>query len=800
VSSPASAGVAAPGQRTLRVDLPIVLPGVDHAGDACIQRVMDRLAGQRGILDAHVVGGDEDRDPALPAAGVEAELCLHYDPDDIDLETVERLVEDAGAAVEDRFGHERLRVGAMDCADCVTSIEHVVARHPGVLDVSVNYAAERMHVEWDSNETDLAAIVDRVEAMGYPISTGDEHHDPGNRRLMATIAAAGLLAVGFALETLVGVPEPVAVAFYAAAYVGAGWDATRHAVGALRAGSLDIDVLMVAAALGAASLGLWAEGALLLVLFSLGHALEHRALDRARSAIAELGRLTPETARRVSDEGTEEIAIETVQVGDRVLVRPGDRIPVDGTIVEGTSAVDEATLTGEHQPARKTPGEAVYAGTVNGDERLIVEATSAGEDTTLAHVADLVERAQRRKAGLQRVSERVERWLTPTVLVLVALLALVPPLTALAWPGAPSWLALPWRTAITRSIAVLVASAPCALAISTPAAVFSALAGSAHEGILVKGGDHLETLGHLEAVAFDKTGTLTAGRFTLTDIHARTSEDELLRTAASLEHDIAHPIAKAIVAAAQERQLSLAPVDELASDPGRGVAGTLEGAAVRVGNREHVGSIPDEVAERARELEAAGRSLVFVETDGEIDGVLGLADRARPEAPDVLARIREAGVEHTAMLTGDNETAAQAVAQATGIDEVHAELSPEDKIDRVRAMAGEHEHVAFVGDGVNDAPAMAQAHLAVAMGARGSDVALETADVALLGDSLEPLPGALGLGKRTRSIIHQNLAISLGVIALLVPLAALGLAGIAPAIVVHEGSTLLVVANGLRLL
>ncbi len=840
-----SRGDARRAERTLRVDLPIVLPGIAHAGDACVQRVMDRMAGQRGVLDAHIVGGDVEHDPALPSTGTEAELCLHYDPHEVDLDALERLVEDAGAAVDERYGHQRVRVHGMGCADCVTSIEHVVARHPGVLDVSVNYAAERMHVEWDGQQTDLDAIVDRVEAMGYPIDVEAEHahdHGHGRLRLASSLAGAILLVVGFLGEMLLGFPHWAAIAFYAGAYVGAGWDAAQHAWGALRGRALDIDVLMVAAALGAAGLGLWAEGALLLVLFSLGHALEHRALDKARSAIAELGRLAPETAHRVTgehpDQTSQEVPVEEIQIGDLVHVRPGERIPIDGEIQEGTSAVDEATLTGEHRPVRKAPGEEVFAGTLNGDDRLLVEATSAGHDTTLAHVAELVDRAQTRKAGMQRASERFERWLTPTVLVLVALVMGLPPLVTALWPAAPGWLALPWRTALTRGIAVLVASAPCALAISTPAAVLSALSNSAHAGVLVKGGDHLETMGDLEAIAFDKTGTLTEGRFTVSDIQpvsqlaehipgpasehdeppasppegeqaphrrARLEDgDRLLALAASLEHDVAHPIARAIVAEANERDLELSAVAELSRDPGRGVVGQLEGAQIRVGSLAHVEpvleAIPAAVRQRAQALQAEGKTVVFLTREDRIEGLIALADRARPEAARVVAALEAAGVERTLMLTGDNETAARAIAEEVGIEEVHANLRPEDKAERVREMAQTNEPVALVGDGVNDAPAMAQAHLGIAMGARGSDVALETADVALLGEGLQALPGALELGSRTQRVIYQNLAISLLVIAALVPLATLGLAGIAPAIVAHEGSTLLVVANGLRLL
>lgn len=795
---------AIPGgqERTHRVDLPIVLPGVDHAGDACIRRVRERLSGQRGVLDAHVVGGSPDRDPAVPRSDVEAELCLHYDPDEVDLETVQRLVEDAGAEVSDRYGHARLVVEGMDCTDCSTSIERVVARQEGVLDVSVSYPAERMHVEWDGNVTDLDAVVRRVEAMGYEARLDGGTDEHGSRwPLFSSLLAAVLLAGGFVGETFLGLSHLPTVGLYVGAYVGAGWQAARHALGALREGELDIDVLMVAAALGAAGLGLWAEGALLLVLFSLGHALEHRAMDEARLAIAELGRLTPETARVLEEDETQEVAIDEVRIGDRILVRPGERIPVDGDVVEGVSTVDESALTGEPQPVRKQTGHEVYAGTVNGDDRLLVEATRAGEDTTLAHVADLVERAQTRKAGTQRASERFERGLTPAVLVLVALVSIAPPLATSLWNGTPSWLAWSWTTSLTRGIAVLVAAAPCALAISTPAAVLSALASSARQGVLVKGGDHLETLGDLDAVAFDKTGTLTAGRLTVTDIEAGQGDpDAVLRLAACLEHDVTHPIATAIVQEAEDRGLAIEHASELTRDPGRGVAGILAGQRVRVGSQAYVGPVPERWLGRARKLEADGRTVVFVERSGELEGLVALADVPRPEARDVVREIRELGVASTVMLTGDNETAARVVASGVGIDEVHANLTPEEKTDRVRELARRYEHVALVGDGVNDAPAMAAAHLGIAMGARGSEAALETADVALLGDSLEALPGALKLGERTRRVVYQNLAVSLAVIVCLVPLAVVGLAGIGPAIVAHEGSTLLVVANGLRLL
>ena len=773
------------GQPHIRLEIPVILTDCDD--DHCVEDLLARLDGLRGITEAHV-----DR------SGAETCLCLHYDPNQVALAQVERLARDAGAAVHERFRHESLRIPDMDCGDCAQSIEHVLRRADGVVSVSVSYAAERMRVEYDSHVIGREEIVRQVTSMGYSIQPETEEAKSWFRQhdeLFRSLASGACLAAAWTIERTSG-GLAFALPLYLLALAAGGYDIARHGLKALARGSFTIDLLMTFAAVGAAALGQWAEGALLLFLFSLGHALEEEAMDHARDAIHSLGRLTPRSARIRRDGAEIEMPIEKIERGDIALVRAGERVPVDGCILDGVSSLDTSALTGESLPVACQPGDDVLAGAVNGEGLLVVEARKLASESTLARVVELVTEAQTQKSPTQLFVERFASFFVPATLITVALMIFAPPLAG--------W--LPWREAFLRAMSVLVGASPCALAIATPAAVLSAIAAAARRGILVKGGLHLENLGNVRTIAFDKTGTLTRGRPEVVglDTVGEADEDELLRTAAAAEDLSTHPLAAAVTAAARGRGLEWPKAQDVQNLVGKGVRASIAENRVEVGSvalfEETGRALPETLREQVLAAETAGRTSMLVCRDDVFLGAIHLADTERAEAGRILGALRETGITHQVLLTGDNERVGQALAERLSLDEARCGLLPEDKQQAVQSLLAARGPTAMVGDGVNDAPALATATVGIAMGAAGTDVALETADVALMADDLEALPRAIAIGRRTSRIVRQNLAVALGVVAMLVPLAILGEVGIGWAILFHEGSTLAVVANALRLL
>ena len=836
------------GEQTLQLNIPVILPGVSDETDGCVARLQERVQSQTGVSQAHVERG---------ASG--ALLCLHYDPNLVPLDKLERLVRDEGAAIVARFKHETMAVAGMDCGSCAAGIEHVVRKQPGVLGVNVNYPTGKMKVEYDSQATSREAIVKAVAKLGYrvpsarsialpvavPVSTPPhaghdlddaEHEDHGgheghghaapkaasapkhdedasgsheghdhapgggwwarNMELALSILSGALLLIGYVGESYFGLPSGVALALYAGAYMAGGFNLARHAVPTVLSGRFDVEFLMLAGAIGAAFLGEWAEGAFLLFLFSLGHALEHSAMERARDAINALGKLTPKTAR-VRRGGTEiEVPVEGLQIGDVAIIRPGDRVAVDGQVLVGRSTLDQSPITGESVPVEKEPGANVFAGSINGDGALEVEVKKLAGDTTMARVVQMVEEAQSQKSPTQTFAENFERVFVPCILALVVLAAIVPPLAG--------WLS--WQDALKRAISTLVAASPCALALATPAAVLAGIGQAARNGVLIKGGVHLENLGSLNAIALDKTGTLTRGRPEVSDIVPAEgiTETELLRLAASVETRSNHPLAQAVVRGAQADKLELLPTGELKNLQGRGVESEVGGEIVRIGNarmfEEAQIVLPPALAKQVQVLGESGKPTMIVARGTQVLGVLALADTLREETPAALKTLRELGVANLIMLTGDNARVAATIARSAGVTDVRADLLPENKVTAIKELMQRHGAVAMVGDGVNDAPALANSTVGIAMGAGGTDVALETADVALMGDDQGKLPFVVALSRQSRAIIRQNLWISLGVIAILVPSTLFGFARLGVAVIFHEGSTLLVVANALRLL
>lgn len=634
-----------------------------------------------------------------------------------------------------------------------------------------------------------------------------------NTEVIFALASGAALALGFGLEKLApGVPAWLPLALYVVAYGFGGFFTVREAFENLRYKRFEIDTLMLVAAAGAAALGAWAEGALLLFLFSIGHALEHYAMGRAKRAIEALADLAPRTAHVRRGDQVVEVPVEAVEVGDTVVVRPNERLPADGFVVVGATSINQAPVTGESMPVDKQPvpdaatararpaqvgpASIVFAGTINGAGAIEIETTRKSTDTTLAKVVRMVSEAETQKSPTQRFTDRFERIFVPVVLGLAFILLF-------AWVVVDE----PFRDSFYRAMAVLVAASPCALAIATPSAVLSGVARAARAGVLIKGGAPLENLGSINAIAFDKTGTLTEGRPRITDIVpvGGVKEIDLLMTAVAVERLSDHPLAEAIARDGLERLKGAAPAaaSDLKSLTGKGVTARFEGAPIWIGKPEMFGV--DDVGPLSAEAEAAvarlrleGRTLMVVRR-GERDlGVIGLLDTPRAAARTSLDALRALGVSRMIMISGDHQKAAQAIAGQVGLTEAWGDLMPEDKVEAIKRLRAEGK-IAMVGDGVNDAPAMATATVGIAMGAAGSDVALETADVALMSDDLSQLPFAVGLSRRTRGIILQNLVVSLGVVAFLVPATIFGL-GIGPAVAMHEGSTLLVVFNALRLL
>ncbi len=617
-----------------------------------------------------------------------------------------------------------------------------------------------------------------------------------NQEILFSALAGILLIIGWVGGRFFQFPNSVSVAFYLAAYAFGGWEVARHALPGLLKRQFDTDLLMLIAALGAAFLGDFAEGAFLLFLFSLGHALEERALDRARAAVSALADLSPKTAMVRRDGQDKEVPVEELQVGETVIVRPGVRLPADGKILSGQSALDQAPITGESVPVDKAPGDSVFAGSINGQGALEVEVSKLARDNTLARVMRMVEEAEGQQSPTQQLTERFEHVFVPVVLMGTVLFIVIPPL-----------LGVPFEISFLRAMTILVAASPCALALGTPATVLAGIAQAARRGVLIKGGAHLENLGRLQAIAFDKTGTITHGKPEITDVvplNDAYDDKKLLALAATMESRSAHPLAQAVVNAAKAQGLTVQESGDVEAMNGRGLRGLVKGETVYLGNlkllEEQQITLSDSHRQAIEKLTASGKTIMALAVGKQIAGVIGLADTLRSDAASSMKALAHAGVAHTIMLTGDHEQVAQAIAQQVGLTDVQAELMPEDKVTAVRDLAARYGVVAMVGDGVNDAPALANATVGIAMGGAGTDVALETADVALMGDSLSALAFAVGLGRATRRIIKQNLAISLGVIGFLVIASILGLASMGFAVVVHEGSTIVVVLNALRLL
>jgi Cd2+/Zn2+-exporting ATPase len=712
-------------------------------------------------------------------------------------------------------------VPALDCPEEFSLIEKGLRRLDGVVDLLPDYLNRRLAVEYDSPKLDALSIAARIRQIGFEaevvsheavsLATGRQAPRASLRR--TTVAGATLLGLGFAARLLLSSPVPGDVLAVAATLT-AGLSVARAGWRAVRLRALDMNVLMTLAAGGAVATGDYFEAGTAMVLFGVSLWLESYSLTRARRAVRSLIELVPPQAHRYEGEATTDVDAADLKPGDRLLVKPGERVPVDGEVVQGTSSVNQAPITGESMPVDKRPGKPVYAGSVNGEGALVVRASRPAADSTLAHIARLVEEAQRGRSPTERFVDRFARQYTPAVIGLAVALVAVP-LAATAWhvSWAESHPPLEW---LHRALVLLVIACPCALVISTPVTIVCGLQAAARHGMLIKGGEFLERAGRIESLALDKTGTLTPGMAEVSQILPApgVTAEEVLRMAAALETGSEHPLALAIVAAAREHGVAWQPANDVSALRGFGLRGQIDGEPCFVGNwslfsqpplNDRKNSGPAEAVRLLGEplLAESRATIVFVGSPSRFLGALAIEDRARPEARQALDELRRLRIRPTVLLSGDRKAVVRQMAKDLGIRDFHADLLPQEKVDQIKVLMVTHPHTAMVGDGVNDAPALAASWLGIAFGSQASDTALETADVVILSSRLTLLPQLIRLGRRTRAILTQNITLALGIKGAVLLAAVAGpepLARLWLAVAADVGATLLVVANGMRLL
>lgn len=691
------------------------------------------------------------------------------------------------------------KIEGMDCREEVALLERRFENLRGLEAFTADLMGQRLHVKYDAAKLSASTIAAAVADAG--MRAWLEHEEPlaggpSGWRVHAFLLAAAGSAFGAALglKFFMGAGPISSVCFAASIAFGAPLTATK-AWRALRMRVLDINVLMLVAVAGAMALGEWSEAAAVVFLFAVAQALEARTIERARTAVRALMDLTPDDALVRDDAGERRVPVESLEPGAIIVIKPGEKVPLDGEVVRGVSAVNQAPVTGESLPADKLPGDEVFAGSINGRGALEIRVTRLRRDTTLARIIHLVEQAQAQRAPAQTLVERFARVYTPAVIALAAFLGLVPPLA----------LGGEWHTWVYRALVLLVVSCPCALVISTPVSIVAAIAGAARRGVLIKGGGHLERAGRVRCVAFDKTGTLTRGTPEVVDIISLdgTPSSTVVALAAAVEQRSEHPIAHAILRHAEASHVAVSAGHDVASMPGRGAEGYVDGNHVLLGNHrlfEERHLCQPSLRARLEEVSAQGRTPVLVARNGEAVGIIAIADRPRETGRDMIETLRRQGIECLVLLTGDSYGAAQAIAADVGVDEFQAELMPEEKVAALQELRRRFGSVAMVGDGVNDAPALAFADVGIAMGAAGSDAALETADVALMADELLKIPYALRLSRAALGNIKANLAISLVMKGAFVVAAVAGVATLWMAILADTGASVIVIANALRLL
>ena len=691
-----------------------------------------------------------------------------------------------------------LYVKGMDCEEEARLVRGALDGLRGVDHYEINLVAGKVRVSYDPSLLAAGDVVAAVERTGMEAGLEKEPEEGPKvwwmePRILTLSACAVLIATNLILEHIFGLSHAIARFIYGAAVVVGGYFPAKMGIMALRRLAPNIRTLMVAGAAGAIYLGLWEEAALLVFIYSLGDMLEAYAADRVRGAVRALMGLAPKEAQVKRDGKILTLPLDAIRVGDTIVIRPGERIALDGEVLSGSSSVDQSPITGESIPVKKGTGDEVFAGSINQRGSLEVRVTKPFEDTTLGRILHHVEEAGSRKSSYQRFGETFGRYYTPAMFLLAIGVMAGP---ALVFGG--------WRESFYRGLVVLVVSCSCGIALSIPVAVVAAVANAARHGVLIKGGAHIEAASGLKAMAFDKTGSLTMGRPVVTDIvpFGGRSKKDVLAVAASMESRSEHVLADAILAEAEKQGLTVEDVESFEIVPGMGARAVVRGRPYCIGNIAMCGAgvITEDARHSIERLEKEGKTLILLTDDGELAGLIAVRDEIRPEARKAVERLRELGITGIVMLTGDNETVASVIAGKAGIDEYMAGLLPEDKVSAVDSLKARYGNVAMVGDGVNDAPAMVASDLGIAMGAAGTDVAIETGDVVLMSDDLSRIPYVVALSRKAVRNIRENIAISLVIIAFLVPVALLGRIDLVPGLLVNEVGGLLVIMNGLRLL
>ncbi len=680
-----------------------------------------------------------------------------------------------------------LNIAGMDCASCAGKIEKVLKNIDGIRDVSVNFVAGKAKVSFNPKRVNLDKIKKGIESLGYKVKDAGGEMDKGHegRINIIRMAVVGvLILIGWSgiLTSLIRYD----IASIIAMVIG-GYPLVRKAFIDLKARAITADVFMTLGVVAAAIIGEFLSSAVIAFFMLIAEYLDKLTMDKARKALDELIKLSPKSARIVKDGREIEIAIEEIKKGDVVIVRPGERIPVDGRIVEGSSFVNQATITGESMPVEKRIGDEVYTATINDAGLLKIKAKHVGADTTLAKIIHLVEEAESAKAPVQKIADKFAAYFTPAILLIAGLTFLI-------------------SGNITYAIAVIVVACPCTVAVATPLAVVAGTGKAARKGIIIKGGIYLQALAKIDTVVMDKTGTITIGEPRITDIKAfaEHNEDEILTMAAAVERYSEHPLSKAIIKKAEERRLQIPEPSDFQIMPGRGVKARYNGMNVLMGSRELLKdgkvALTAEIEEYMKAREEEGKTALLIAHDSEVCGVIAVSDVVRKESIEAIKEIKDAGIKNIIMLTGDNWRTARAIAGQVGIDNVEAELMPEDKVTKIQELIASGKKVAMVGDGINDAPALARADIGIAMGAAGTDVAIEAADVALMRDDWGQIPEAIKIGRMTFGVIKQNLAIGILFNVVGVSLAATGILTPAMAAVAHVLPDVLVFANSARLI
>ena len=694
-------------------------------------------------------------------------------------------------------GRTVFKLEGLDCPDCAAKLEKKVSGLPGVAEARVNFGAARMTVRRSAR---IEAILNAVQEAGYSaeVEAGragkPQAEGYKNKKLLLTALSGALLGAGLILSFF-KVFDSAVIPLYLAAMLTGGFYTARSGFASLKSLSMDMNFLMTVAVVGAAAIGEWAEGAAVVFLFALGNTLQSHTMDKTRNSIRALMDLSPREALVRRDGNELRLPVEQVAVNDVMIIKPGERIAMDGEVVAGRTDVNQAPITGESMPAAKENGDHVYAGTVNGQGSVEVKVTKLAEDTTLARIINLVEEAQAQKAPSQQFVDVFAKYYTPAVIAGAVLVATAP------------WLAFgqPFQPWFERALILLVISCPCALVISTPVAIVAAIGSAAKKGVLIKGGAYLEEAGALKVVAFDKTGTLTGGRPEVTDVIPvpGISPERVVEIAAAIEKRSQHPLAGAILRHAGAKNIAVPEGDDFQSFTGKGAGITIGGETCYIGNSRLFEDLKvplGGVREQLAGLQNRGRTATIVGTVKEVLGIIAVADQIRESSRAALEGLRRAGIANVVMLTGDNAGTARAIAGELGIDQHMSELLPEKKLEVINALKKEYGKVAMVGDGVNDAPALAAATVGIAMGGAGTGTALETADIALMADDLSRLPYAMHLSRRALGVIKQNIIFALVVKAVFIAATFLGFANLWMAVFADTGAALLVIANGMRLM